>query len=104
MYGSTDELWFAEWEMGRPWETPDFDKFSPSKYAANFKTPDLIIHNELDFRCPLGQGEAVFTMLQRRGIPSKYLSFPDEGHWVLKPQNSQLWHHTVFDWLGTYLK
>ncbi|HEY5079731.1 MAG TPA: S9 family peptidase [Opitutaceae bacterium] len=104
MYGSTDELWFAEWEIGLPWETPDYDRFSPSKSAANFKTPDLIIHNELDFRCPLGQGEAVFTMLQRRGIPSKYLSFPNEGHWVLKPQDSQLWHHTVFDWLATYLK
>jgi dipeptidyl aminopeptidase/acylaminoacyl peptidase len=103
MYGSTDELWFAEWETGRPWDTPDYDKFSPSRYAANFKTPDLIIHNELDFRCPLGQGEQVFTLLQRRGIPSKYLSFPDEGHWVLKPQNSELWHRTVFDWLATYL-
>jgi dipeptidyl aminopeptidase/acylaminoacyl peptidase len=104
MYGSTDELWFAEWETGLPWDTPDYDKFSPSKYAANFKTPDLIIHNELDFRVPVGQGEQVFTMLQRRGIPSKYLSFPDEGHWVLMPQNSQLWHKTVFDWLGTYLR
>jgi dipeptidyl aminopeptidase/acylaminoacyl peptidase len=53
---------------------------------------------------PIGEGEQVFTMLQRRGIPSKYLSFPDEGHWVLKPQNSELWHRTVFDWLATYLK
>jgi len=104
MYGSTDELWFVEWETGIPWETPDFDKFSPHKYAANFKTPDLIIHNELDFRVPLGEGEQLFTMLQRRGIPSKYLSFPDEGHWVLKPQNSELWHRTVFDWLANYLK
>jgi len=104
MYGSTDELWFAEWETGVPWETADYDRFSPSTYAANFKTPDLIIHNELDFRCPLGQGEQVFTMLQRRGIPSKYVSFPDEGHWVLKPQNAEFWHHAVFDWLATYLK
>jgi dipeptidyl aminopeptidase/acylaminoacyl peptidase len=104
MYGSTDELWFAEWETGVPWETPDYDRFSPSKYAANFKTPDLIFHNELDFRCPLGQGEQVFTMLQRRGIPSKYVSFPDEGHWVLKPQNAEFWHRTIFDWLATYLK
>jgi dipeptidyl aminopeptidase/acylaminoacyl peptidase len=104
MYGSTDELWFAEWELGRPWDTPDYDKFAPSRFAAHFKTPDLIIHNERDFRCPIGQGEQVFTMLQRRGIPSKYLSFPDEGHWVLKPQNSELWHRTVFDWLAAYLK
>ena len=104
MYGSTDELWFVEWDTGVPWETPDFDKFSPHLYAANFKTPDLIIHNELDFRVPIGEGEQLFTMLQRRGVPSKYLSFPDEGHWVLKPQNSELWHRTVFDWLATYLK
>ncbi len=104
MYGSTDELWFTEWETGVPWETPDFDKFSPHRYAANFKTPDLVIHNELDFRVPIGEGEQLFTTLQRKGIPSKYLSFPDEGHWVLKPQNSELWHRTVFDWLATYLK
>jgi dipeptidyl aminopeptidase/acylaminoacyl peptidase len=104
MYGTTEELWFVEWETGIPWETPDFDRFSPHKYAANFKTPDLIIHSELDFRVPVGEGEQLFTMLQRRGIPSKFLDFPDEGHWVLKPQNSELWHRTVFDWLATYLK
>jgi dipeptidyl aminopeptidase/acylaminoacyl peptidase len=104
MYGTTEELWFAEWETGIPWETPDFDRFSPHKYAANFRTPDLIIHNELDFRVPVGEGEQLFTILQRQGIPSKFLDFPDEGHWVLKPQNSELWHRTVFDWLGTYLK
>ncbi len=104
MYGTTEELWFTEWETGVPWETPDFDKFSPHRYAANFKTPDLVIHNELDFRVPIGEGEQLFTILQRKGIASKFLSFPDEGHWVLKPQNSELWHRTVFDWLATYLK
>jgi dipeptidyl aminopeptidase/acylaminoacyl peptidase len=104
MYGATEEVWFDEHEHGKPWEDPDFDKFSPHKYAANFKTPMLIIHNELDFRVPISEGQQLFTMLQRRGIPSKFLSFPDEGHWVLKPQNSELWHQTVFAWLAEYLK
>ncbi|MCR6655492.1 MAG: S9 family peptidase [Opitutus sp.] len=104
MYGTTEEVWFDEWEHGIPWETPDFEKFSPHRFAANFKTPNLIIHNELDFRVPLNQGLSLFTTLQRKGIPSKLLVFPDEGHWVLKPQNSELWHRTVFDWLAEYLK
>lgn len=104
MYGVTEETWFDEWEHGIPWETPDFDKFSPHKYAQNFKTPNLIIHNELDFRVPIGEGLQLFTTLQRKGIPSKLLYFPDEGHWVLKPQNSELWHNTIFDWLKEYLK
>lgn len=104
MYGSTDELWFVEAELGIPWETPDYDRFSPHRFAAAFKTPDLIIHSQLDFRVPVGEGEQLFTMLQRRGVPSRFLSFPDEGHWVLRPQNSELWHRTVFDWLAAYLK
>jgi len=104
MYGTTEEVWFDEWEHGVPWETPDYDKFSPHRYAANFKTPMLIIHNELDFRVPISEGQQLFTALQRRGVPSKFLSFPDEGHWVLKPANSELWHRTVFDWLAEYLK
>jgi dipeptidyl aminopeptidase/acylaminoacyl peptidase len=104
MYGATDEIWFDEWEHGIPWETPDFDRHSPHRYAANFKTPNLIIHNELDFRVPLTEGLSLFTTLQRKGVPSKLLYFPDEGHWVQKPLNSELWHRTVFDWLATYLK
>lgn len=104
MYGGTEEVWFDEWEHGIPWETKDFDKFSPHKYAKNFKTPTLIIHNELDFRVPISEGQQLFTTLQRKGIPSKFLSFPDEGHWVLKPGNSELWHKTIFDWLAEYLK
>ncbi|HUN66052.1 MAG TPA: S9 family peptidase [Bacteroidota bacterium] len=103
-YGVTEETWFDEWEHGIPWETQDFDKYSPNKYAANFKTPMLLIHGELDFRVPVGEGLQLFTALQRRGITSKLLYFPDEGHWVLKPQNSELWHRTVFDWLAGYLK
>jgi dipeptidyl aminopeptidase/acylaminoacyl peptidase len=103
-YGATEEVWFDEWEHGIPWETQDYDRYSPHKYAANFKTPNLIIHNELDFRIPYNDGMNLFTILQRKGIPSKLLTFPDEGHWVLKPLNSELWHKTVFEWLTGYLK
>ncbi|MEW5798396.1 MAG: S9 family peptidase [Bacteroidota bacterium] len=104
MYGTTEEVWFDEWEHGIPWETKDLDKFSPHAYAKNFKTPTLIIHNELDFRVPPTEGMQLFTALQRKGIRSKFLYFPDEGHWVLKPGNSELWHKTVFEWLAEYLK
>ncbi len=104
MYGVTEETWFDEWEHGIPWETPDFEKFSPHRSAKNFKTPNLVIHNELDFRVPLDQGISLFTTLQRKGVASKLLVFPDEGHWVLKPQNSELWHKTIFEWLDGYLK
>ena len=104
MYGTTEELWFEEWDHGIPWKDADFGRWSPHQFAARFKTPNLIIHNENDFRVPLNQGLALFTTLQRQGVPSKLLIFPDEGHWVLKPQNSALWHQTIFDWLATYLK
>jgi len=104
MYGATEETWFDEWEHGIPWESPNFEKFSPHKYAANFKTPMLIIHSELDYRVPLNEGQQLFTTLQRKGIPSKFLYFPDEGHLILKPGNSALWHKTVFEWLESYLK
>lgn len=103
-FGTTEEVWFDEYEHGIPWETPDFDKFSPHRFAANWKTPMLIIHNDLDFRVPISEGMQAFTTLQRKGIRSKLLMFPDEGHWVLKPQNSELWHKTIFEWLGEYLK
>ena len=106
MYGTTEEVWFDEWDhSGTPWDNPEsYEKFSPHKYAKNFNTPNLIIHNELDYRVPLTEGMQLFTTLQRKGIPSKMLYFPDEGHWVLKPANSELWHKTVFEWLGQYLK
>ena len=104
MYGTTEEVWFDEWEHGIPWEDADFDEFSPDQYAQNFKTPNLIIHNELDYRVPISEGLQLFTTLQRRGVPSKFLCFPDEGHWVLKPANSELWHKTIFEWLAGYLK
>ncbi len=104
MYGTTEELWFDEWEHGVPWETSKSAEHSPHRYAARFRTPNLIIHNELDFRVPVAQGIDLFTVLQRKGVPSRFLYFPDEGHWVQKPQNSELWHRTIFDWLAGYLK
>lgn len=106
MYGATEELWFPEWEFkGTPWTSPAmYDRWSPHNFVKNFNTPMLVIHSELDYRVPFGEGLQLFTALQRRGIDSKMLMFPDEGHWVLKPQNSQLWYHTVLDWLDKYLK
>jgi dipeptidyl aminopeptidase/acylaminoacyl peptidase len=106
MYATTEEIWFDEWEHGgTPWDKPkEYEKFSPHRYAKNFKTPNLVIHGALDFRVPESESIQLFTTLQRKGIPSKFLYFPDEGHWVLKPLNSKLWHETVFEWLGEYLK
>jgi dipeptidyl aminopeptidase/acylaminoacyl peptidase len=104
MYGTTDETWFDEWDHGIPWEAPDHDTFSPHMYADRFKTPNLVIHNAFDFRVPISEGMSLFTTLQRKGIPSKFLYFPDETHFVSKPQNSALWHRTIFDWLAEYLK
>lgn len=107
MWGTTDELWFDEWEhQGLPWEKPgSYSEFSPHKKAGNFgknKVPMLIIHNDLDFRCPIGQGHELFSALQRQGVPSRFVNFPDEGHWVLKPANSKRWHEEVFNWLEKY--
>ena len=106
MYGATEELWFPEWEFhGTPWDNPElYEKWSPDRYAKNFKTPTLVVHGELDFRVPIDQGLQLFTTLQRRGVPSKLLYFPDEGHWVLKPQNSKLWYQTVRDWFDQWLR
>jgi dipeptidyl aminopeptidase/acylaminoacyl peptidase len=104
MYALTDELWFDEWEHGGPpWKNRDsYEKFSPHRFADKFKTPMLIIHNDLDFRVPVSEGAQLFTTLQRRGIESKFINFPDEGHWVLKPANSKYWHDEVFAWLKKY--
>jgi dipeptidyl aminopeptidase/acylaminoacyl peptidase len=106
MYGSTEELWFPEWEqLGTPWTSPEqYTKWSPSSYVKNFKTPCLVVHGGNDYRVPLEQGLQLFTSLQRMNVPSKFLYFPDEGHFVLKPLNSELWHATVLGWLATYLK
>jgi dipeptidyl aminopeptidase/acylaminoacyl peptidase len=104
MYATTDEIWFDEWEHGGPpWKNREsYEKFSPHRYAKNFKTPMLIIHNDRDFRVPVDQGLQLFNTLQRMGIASKMINFPDEGHWVLKPANSAYWHREVFAWLKKY--
>ena len=106
MYGVTEELWFPEWEFGgTPWDNPEqYERWSPHRFAKNFRTPTLVTHGELDFRVPIGEGLMLFTTLQRRGIPSKLAYFPDEGHWILKPQNSKLWFQTVGDWFDQWLK
>ena len=106
MYGSTEETWFPEWELGGPpWEKgADYEKFSPHRYAGSFRTPTLVIHGELDYRVPVTEGFQLFTALQRRGIESKLLYYPDEGHWIQKPKNSKLWNETVMAWLADHLK
>ncbi len=99
-----EATWFDEWDHEIPWESPDFEEWSQSKHAAKFKTPNLVIHNPLDFRVPITQGLSLFTTLQRTGVPSKLLYCPAEGHGVLQLQNSELGHTTVFAWLDGYLK
>ena len=105
MYGTTEELWFAEWEFGGPpWEGSKiyFDQ-TPSAFINNFKTPTLVIHGALDFRVPDAQGLGMFTALQRKGVSSRYVYFPDEGHWIARPANRIVWWREVHDWLGRYL-
>jgi dipeptidyl aminopeptidase/acylaminoacyl peptidase len=104
-YGTTEELWFPEWEFkGTPWANRAmYDKWSPHLFAAQFKTPTLVVHGQRDYRLDVSQGFDLFTTLQRLKIPSKMLYFPDEGHWVLKPQNSQLWWNTVGDWVDQWI-
>jgi dipeptidyl aminopeptidase/acylaminoacyl peptidase len=106
MYYATEELWFNEWENGGSYfAVPQkHEKFNPVHHVTKWKTPMLVIHGEKDFRIPLSQGLGAFTALQRQGIDSQLLVFPDENHWVLKPANSVLWHQTVLGWLDRYLK
>ncbi len=99
---STEELWFSEWENGHatPWEKPEnYERFNPINHVADWHVPMLVVHDGHDYRIPLDQGLAAFSALQRKGIPSEFLTFPDENHWVLKPQNSVQWHDTVNAWL-----
>lgn len=106
MYYGTEELWFDEWEHGgRPYyEAPeDYERFNPASHVSKWRVPMLVIHSDLDFRVPLEQGISTFTALQRKGIPSRFLRFPDENHWILKPANSILWHDTVNAWLKQWL-
>lgn len=105
-YFDTEELWFPEWEHGgTPWENPEgYEKHNPLNYVKNWNTPMLVIHGGLDYRVVDTQGMSTFTALQRRGIPSKFLYFPDESHWVLRPSNSIQWHDTVIAWLDQWTK
>jgi dipeptidyl aminopeptidase/acylaminoacyl peptidase len=104
-WGTTEELWFPEWEFkGTPWTNREmYRKWSPHLFATNFKTPTLVVHGQRDYRLDVSQGFDLFTTLQRLKVPSKMLYFPDEGHWVLKPQNSQLWYKTVGDWVDSWI-
>lgn len=106
MYFETEELWFPEWEHGgTPWENPaGYAKHNPIDLVKNWKTPTLVVHGALDYRVVETQGMAVFTALQRRGVPSRFLSFPDENHWIVKPQNSKLWHDEVLAWIDRWTK
>ena len=105
MAAETEELWFVKAEFGgMPWDnTSSYDRWSPSAFVKEFKTPTLVIHGELDYRVPVGQGMQLFTALQSQKVPSRLLLFPDEGHWVLKALNSRYWHQTVFAWIGKHL-
>jgi dipeptidyl aminopeptidase/acylaminoacyl peptidase len=105
-WGTTEELWFPEWEFkGTPYTNREmYRKWSPALFATNFKTPTLVIHGQKDYRLDVSQGFALFTTLQRLGVPSKMLYFPDEGHFVLKPQNAQLWYKTLNDWVDQWTK
>jgi dipeptidyl aminopeptidase/acylaminoacyl peptidase len=105
-WGTTEELWFNDWEFkGTPYDNRAmYQKWSPHQYAKNFKTPTLVVHGQRDYRLDVSEGLQLFTTLQMEGVPSKMLYFPDEGHWVLKPQNSQLWYKTVNDWVDQWTK
>jgi dipeptidyl aminopeptidase/acylaminoacyl peptidase len=106
MYYTTEELWFTEWENGGPYyDKPEIhERFNPSALVKEWRTPMLVIHGEKDFRVPYSQGLATFTALQRRGVESRLVVFPDENHWVLKPANSVYWYTTVLDWLDAHTK
>jgi dipeptidyl aminopeptidase/acylaminoacyl peptidase len=104
-WGSTEELWFNDWEFkGTPYDNREmYRKWSPHEYAKNFKTPTLVIHGQKDYRLDVSEGFQLFTTLQMLGVPSKMIYFPDEGHWVLKPQNARLWYKTVNDWVDQWV-
>jgi dipeptidyl aminopeptidase/acylaminoacyl peptidase len=106
MYGSTEELWFVEWELGgTPYANRAlYEKWSPLNFAQHWKTPMLIVHSQLDYRVDLSEGYQAFTALRKMGVPAKFLYFPDEGHWVRSPRNRRVWWGTVLDWLDEYLR
>ena len=105
-WATTEELWFPEWEMhGPPWENPELvEKWSPIRYAKNFSTPQLITHGDKDYRVRVTGGEAMFTALQRQGVPSKMIRFPNENHWIMKPHNQRFWYQSILGWFDEWLK
>jgi dipeptidyl aminopeptidase/acylaminoacyl peptidase len=106
MYGATEEMFFVNFDLAGPyWENPaSYEAFSPHRFVADWDTPILVIHGEKDFRVPITEGMQAFTAAQLKGIESRFLYFPEEGHWILSPQNGILWHRVFFDWLGRYLQ
>jgi dipeptidyl aminopeptidase/acylaminoacyl peptidase len=108
MYGATEEIWFSDWEFGGPyWNkaamAATYRRWSPHLFAANFHTPHLVVVGEMDYRVPYTEGLSLFTALQRQGVPSRLIDFPDEGHWIGKPQNQRLWWREALGWFGKYL-
>jgi dipeptidyl aminopeptidase/acylaminoacyl peptidase len=102
---ATEEQWFTDWEQGGSAidKPANYEKFNPVNHVKEWRVPMLVVHGQQDFRIPVEQGIGVFTALQRKGIPSQFLYFPDENHWVLKPANSVQWHDTVNAWLKRYI-
>jgi dipeptidyl aminopeptidase/acylaminoacyl peptidase len=108
MYGATEEIWFGDWEFGGPyWDKTametEYRRWSPHLFAANFHTPHLVVVGEMDYRVPYTEGLSLFTALQRQGVPSRLIDFPDEGHWIAKPQNQRLWWSEALGWFRRYL-
>ena len=107
-YGTTEEMFFANKDIGGAYWDPklkeQYLKNSPHRYVQNWDTPMLVIHGEKDFRVPISEGMQAFQAAQLQGVPSRFLYFPDEGHWVQKPQNGLLWHREYFGWLDKWLK
>jgi dipeptidyl aminopeptidase/acylaminoacyl peptidase len=108
MYGATEEIWFSDWEFGQYWNKAAMDsvyrRWSPHLFAGNFHTPHLVVVGELDYRVPYTEGLSLFTALQRQGVPSRLIDFPDEGHWIGKPQNQRLWWGESLGWFTKYLR
>jgi dipeptidyl aminopeptidase/acylaminoacyl peptidase len=102
---ASEELYFPFHDLrGTLWSRPEeWAKWDPSRFTEHWQTPHLVIHNELDYRLTISEGLAAFHTLQSRGVESQFLTFPDENHWVLKPENSLLWHKTVFDWINSHV-
>jgi dipeptidyl aminopeptidase/acylaminoacyl peptidase len=106
MAGSTEELWFTNWEFGGPPYTQreSYERWSPLHHVRNWKTPLLVVHGQNDYRVDLSEGLQAFTAAKVNGVTAKFLYFPDEGHWVVRPRNRRIWWSTVLDWLVTYLE